>query len=190
MSKVTRMRLIAIGLPAVLVAALVVSPALGGPSLKKLVKKEVAKQLAGKVGPPGSTGAAGPAGPQGIQGIPGGPGTPGAPGTARAHVTVSDGSCGVAPAPCGIDQVKNVSGVTRQSTGIYCVDTPVAGRTQEVVTLVDVYFGDTDAPVNDAIAIAAPFSGDCPDNNDFEVLTMRDASDTLVNDVSFTWVLP
>jgi hypothetical protein len=35
----------------VLAALMVGSPAIGGPSLKKLVKKEVAKQLAGKTGP-------------------------------------------------------------------------------------------------------------------------------------------
>jgi len=40
-------------------AAVVISPALGGPSLKSLVKKEVKKQLAKKQG------AAGPAGPAG-----------------------------------------------------------------------------------------------------------------------------
>jgi hypothetical protein len=52
-----------------LVAALTVaSTALGGPSLKKLVKKEVAKQLAGKTGPPGSPGTTGPQGPQGNPG--------------------------------------------------------------------------------------------------------------------------
>jgi hypothetical protein len=104
---------------------------------------------------------------------------------------VSDGSCfGGPPATCGIDQVKNVTGVIRLANNIYCIDTPVASRTQEVVTLVDVYFGDTDAPVADAKAVAAPFSGSCPDGNDFEVLTFRGASDTLVNNVSFTWVLP
>ena len=38
------------GLVAVVVVA-VASPALGGPSLRSLVKKEVKKQLAGKTGP-------------------------------------------------------------------------------------------------------------------------------------------
>jgi hypothetical protein len=50
----------------------VVSSALGGPSLKSLVRKEVAKQLAGKTGPAGS------------QGAPGTPGAPGAPGSPAA----------------------------------------------------------------------------------------------------------
>jgi hypothetical protein len=38
-------------------------PALGGPSLKQLVKKEVTKQLKGKTGPPGPPGAKGATGP-------------------------------------------------------------------------------------------------------------------------------
>jgi hypothetical protein len=49
-----------------LVAALAIAaPAIGGPSLKKLVKKEVAKQIAKATGP------AGPSGPQGQSGQPG-----------------------------------------------------------------------------------------------------------------------
>jgi hypothetical protein len=42
---------------ALFVALAVISPALGGPSLKKLIKKEVAKQLAKKHGPTGPPGA-------------------------------------------------------------------------------------------------------------------------------------
>jgi len=41
---------------AFLVALTVISPALGGPSLKNLVKKEVKKQLAKKQGPAGQPG--------------------------------------------------------------------------------------------------------------------------------------
>jgi hypothetical protein len=44
------------------ISAVAISPALGGPSLKKLVKKEVSKQLAKK---PGRAGPSGPAGPPG-----------------------------------------------------------------------------------------------------------------------------
>jgi hypothetical protein len=49
----------AIALAGVLIGAAAISPALGGPSLKKLVKTEVTKQLRNKQGP------AGPAGPSG-----------------------------------------------------------------------------------------------------------------------------
>jgi hypothetical protein len=68
----------AIGVVSTVVAATVISPALGGPSLKSLVKKEVAKQLAKKQGPPG---------PQGIPGQPGTSATPPA-GTLPAGVTL------------------------------------------------------------------------------------------------------
>jgi hypothetical protein len=51
---------------AVIVAVAIVSPALGGPSLRKLVKKEVARQIDNA-----------PAGPQGQPGPPGQPGQPG-----------------------------------------------------------------------------------------------------------------
>ena len=64
----SKWRIVAIVLGAGVIAALVVVPALGGPSLKKLVKREVSKQLAKKTGaqgPPGQTGAPGPPGPPG-----------------------------------------------------------------------------------------------------------------------------
>lgn len=54
----------AVGILAILAIA---SPVFGGPSLKSLVKKEVARQLAGKTGPQG------PPGPQGATGPPGSP---------------------------------------------------------------------------------------------------------------------
>ena len=52
-------RMLAIGVAALVLVALLVSPAIGGPSLKKLVKKEVSKQLKGKQGPQGAPGVAG-----------------------------------------------------------------------------------------------------------------------------------
>jgi hypothetical protein len=53
---------------ALVAAVAIASPALGGPSLKKLVKKEVTKQLAGKSGPQGTSGPQGPAGTNGTNG--------------------------------------------------------------------------------------------------------------------------
>jgi hypothetical protein len=47
---------------AMVLAAIVISPAIGGPSLKRLVKKEVSKQLANKQGPQGPAGQQGAAG--------------------------------------------------------------------------------------------------------------------------------
>lgn len=67
-------RLVIASLAAAVAAALVVSPAIGGPSLKKLVKKEVRKQISKAVGP---VGPAGTPGQQGVQGVQGAPGTAG-----------------------------------------------------------------------------------------------------------------
>jgi hypothetical protein len=69
--KSNRLRVAAVGVAALLLAGALVSPALGGPSLKKLVKKEVSKQLANKQGPAGQSGQPGQPGPQGPQGPPG-----------------------------------------------------------------------------------------------------------------------
>ena len=83
-----------------LVAALaVVSPALGGPSLKSLVKSEVAKQLStaqtakkGKRGPPG------PAGPPGANGT---NGTNGAPAT-KLFAAIDQNCASVARSSAGV----------------------------------------------------------------------------------------
>src|SRR3954468_221433 len=60
-----------------------VSPAIGGPSLRSLVKQEVAKQVASVSKAKGKRGPAGPRGPAGANG------TNGAPGTARAYGLVT-----------------------------------------------------------------------------------------------------
>jgi hypothetical protein len=91
----------------VVLAVMIVSPALGGPSLRSLVKKEVAKQISKATGP------AGPAGTNGSNGTNGTNGTNGADGTARAYGRV--GSTGV------VTRSKNVTSVTHPSTGVYCI---------------------------------------------------------------------
>lgn len=58
----SRNKAVAVVLVGLVLAALVISPALGGPSLKSLVKKEVKKQVAKKLGPAGPAGSAGSAG--------------------------------------------------------------------------------------------------------------------------------
>ena len=69
----------------VLAAAMIVTPALGGPSLRSLVEDEVARQLSGdgasmsaKGKRKGRRGPRGPAGPPGAAGAPGAPGAAGA----------------------------------------------------------------------------------------------------------------
>jgi hypothetical protein len=72
MSRLSRIGIVSAALAALVLVGTVISPALGGPSLKQLVRKEVAKQLKGKqgpAGPPGTAGAQGAAGPF-VEGVP------------------------------------------------------------------------------------------------------------------------
>lgn len=101
-------------------ALLLVSPALGGPSLKSLVKQEVSKQLAQTAKKKGRRGPRGPQGPPGPAGAPGVNGAVGAPGSALAYAHVlSDGSLDTANS-------KNIVGVSYNSVvQYYCVETSV-----------------------------------------------------------------
>jgi hypothetical protein len=97
-----------------LVASLAIAaPAIGGLSLKKLVKKEVSKQLAGKSGPQGPTGPAG------------------ADGTAKAGARVvgSDASFSPGTAFGGIEAAKSAAGG-------YCIRVPFTPK-NVVVTVSD-----------------------------------------------------
>lgn len=134
----------------VLVAALI-APAFGGPSLKKLVKKEVQKQI-GK--------AKGPAGP---------PGASGANGSARAFGrTDQDGV---------ITNQQNVIGnADTGATGIYCItlDPSVDASTANVLVTPD--FAEDDTQVAGVISHAEWRSDrfDCPGGgNIIEVVTYR-----------------
>jgi hypothetical protein len=95
-----------------LLAIAVASPAIGGPSLKKLVKKEVSKQIAK---------ATGPQGPSGPQGAPGQTGPAGPPMRAIALV-LAETSPSFAPE---IPEI-GFESITRDSTGIFCI-VPSAG---------------------------------------------------------------
>ncbi len=107
---------------AVIVAAAVVSPALGGPSLKKLVKKQVKKEVAKQI-----VKATGPAGANGANG---------APGSARAYGFVTGGGA--------LSRSKNVTGVTHPSTGAYCIALAagINASTTGLVATPD-FFGDS-----------------------------------------------
>ncbi len=102
-----------------LIAALAIAaPAIGGPSLKKLVKKEVSKQIAKATGPAGSPG------------LPGAAGANGADGSARAYGTVSvlDGTgaptcAGPPPTPCPVTDSKGIESAVNMPLG-YCVTAP------------------------------------------------------------------
>jgi hypothetical protein len=159
----------------------VVSPALGGPSLRKLVKKEVAKQLAGKTGPAGANG------------INGANGTPGANGTARAYAEIlprgSGGCNGVMtpPQPCSFDRDKGISSVTYLATGEYCV--VAAGiNSADVTPAVSVDFSETNNPEGNA---SVQNNTQC-NGTGFDVRTERITSGTAAPDdnVGFDIVIP
>lgn len=109
-----------------LIAALAIAaPAIGGPSLKKLVKKEVAKQIAK------ATGSQGPPGANGTNGI------DGAPGAARAYARVIPHSTTPCAPQCTFDRSQGVASVTRTGTGTFCISAPGlnASTTAAAVTL-------------------------------------------------------
>jgi hypothetical protein len=53
--RLSKSKTVLVVVAALVVAVAVISPALGGPSLKKLIRKEVAKQLRNKQGPAGAS---------------------------------------------------------------------------------------------------------------------------------------
>jgi hypothetical protein len=167
----------------VIVVVGVVSPALGGPSLKKLVKREVSKQISKATGP---AGAAGP---------------DGAAGTARAYGRVDPFGCSP---DCVVSRSKGISSVTRSTTGFYCVHAPGVDSGQ-VSAAVTVDSEESNSPAGAASAMA---SGSC-DGTGFGVSTERQLttlvcanddcssqagvagiSTTAPNNVGFTIVIP
>jgi hypothetical protein len=99
---VSKWKAIALTVGTAVLAVAVISPAFGGPSLRGLVKQEVAKQLdaqavsaakKGKRGPRGPQGAQGQQGAQGPQGLQGQQGLPGSSNVTlvRTTLTVPDG---------------------------------------------------------------------------------------------------
>ena len=95
---------------AVVAALAIAAPAIGGPSLKKLVKKEVSKQI---------TKATGPQGPPGING------TNGTNGTAVAFAAVNNDGTLVSDTdiPGGNFNITQAQ-VSHENTGQYCFKVP------------------------------------------------------------------
>jgi hypothetical protein len=158
-----------------LVGALTVASPGFGISLRKLVKKEVAKQISHAQGPAGANGA---------------PGAPGAPGTARAYGRVSSHSSSPCAPNCGLSISKGISNVTRSDVGDYCVHVPgIDAHNVSAVASVD--WGDTASPEGNASAMVYTFCS----GNGFEVQTERlPTSGTIAADaadnVGFTIVIP
>jgi hypothetical protein len=172
---------IALGL---ILAILVVSPALGGPSLRSLVKQEVAKQVASV-----SKSKKGKRGPAGPQGPPGTNGANGAPGTARAYALVTSQAFSACSPNCTISHSSGVANVTRTGVGFYCVFVPGVDA-HEVSAVADAAFGPTSSPEGEA---SAETSTHCSGTNAFEVLTFRKtgaATPAAADDVGFTIIVP
>ena len=169
-----------------ILAILVVSPAIGGPSLRSLVKQEVAKQVA-------SVSKAktkrGPRGPQGPPGANGANGAAGAPGTARAYGLVTSQANSACSPNCSFSLSSGISNVTRLSAGTYCVFVPGVDA-HNVSAVADVAFGPTASVEGNATAQTSTF---CSGTPAFEVKTFRKtggADAVVADDVGFTILVP
>ena len=174
----------------VIAAMVFVTPAIGGPSLKQLVKKEVSKQISKATGP---------------QGPPGANGTNGLDGTARAYAKVTPHTSFPCSPECQVQFQKGVTSVTRPATGRYCVTAPAADP-DTVAAVAGVEWGNTTSPEGNTSAMIRIAHLDCPAGT-FEVVTERqpevdvrnaadNGSETVsgpaveVDNVGFTIVIP
>jgi hypothetical protein len=161
----------------------VVSPAIGGPSLRSLVKQEVAKQVASVSKAKGKRGPRGPQGPAGANGA------NGAPGTARAYGLVTSQAFSACSPNCELSNSSGISNVTRNGVGFYCVFVPGVDA-HNVSAVADVAFGPTNSPEGNTTAETSTY---CSGTPAFEVITMRrtGAGDAVAaDDVGFTILVP
>jgi hypothetical protein len=123
--RLSRWQVIVASIGAVILVAAAVSPALGGPSLRSLVKKEVKKQIAKKVGPQGPQGAQGAQGQAGSSNVT----------LVRTTLTVANNSNDSDFADCPAGQRATGGGVGRDGGGSFVngdrlIDSqPVIGHT-------------------------------------------------------------
>jgi hypothetical protein len=165
---------------ALLAIVLVVSPALGGPSLRKLVKQEVSKQISKATGPQGAQGPPGPAG---------------AAGSARAWASVQpDNNQACNGTPCHLNSSTGITSVIYQGNGVYCIEaTGISSFGVPIIVSVD--WNSTSGPEGNASAMGLQGSGGiCPAGN-FGVRTMRipstgDNVATNANNVGFEFLIP
>jgi hypothetical protein len=146
---------------AAIAALLLVSPALGGPSLKSLVKQEVSKQLAQTAKKKGKRGPAGPPGPAGA---PGAPGAPGADGSAVAYAHINaDGTLDAAHS-------KNISGVAHNTPAhYYCIKASVPVH-NAVASIGGIGGGEVTTFTGDPFTSCQPLA-----SSDFQFITSNSA---------------
>ncbi len=171
-----------------LIAALAIAaPAIGGPSLKKLVKKEVSKQIAKATGPAGPPGANGTNGVNGVNGV------NGTDGTARAYAAVDPLDCDDLTDVCELDESKGVLSAVRLATGQYCVT--ASGISAEATpAAVTVDWEKTSEPEGNASAMTQETLSCGPTTGGFRVVTARipdtGGAAAFADDVGFTIVIP
>jgi hypothetical protein len=169
-----------------ILAIVVVSPAIGGPSLRSLVKQEVAKQVASVSK---AKGKRGPRGPQGPPGANGANGAAGAPGTARAYGLVTSQASSACSPNCTLSLSSGISNVTRTGVGLYCVFVPGVDA-HNVSAVADAAFGPTASPEGNGTAQTSTF---CSGTPAFEVITFRKtggAEAVASDNVGFTILVP
>jgi hypothetical protein len=175
---------------ALVLSVAAVSPALGGPSLRSLVRSEVARQIDKlETATAAKKGKRGPRGPQGSPGAVGANGVNGSDGSARAYGLVSSHTINPCAPNCTVGLGKGISTVTHLGTGVYCVHVPgIDGAAVSAVA--DVAFGDTSAPEGNANALT---DRNC-EVTGFEVITQRINPATAVaapaDNVAFTILIP
>jgi hypothetical protein len=163
----------------VIVVVAVASPALGGPSLRSLVKKEVKKQLAGKTGPGGTNGTNG---------------TNGANGTARAFAYVDHFVCNAPPDDnCGVNSTsKGVTSVVQKTVGKFCLTVP--GLSPSVAPAVATADFTNSFPSDNShyVMTSGNNSGSCTAGQyEVEAFDPDVGGDTGLNlDTSFTFIVP
>jgi hypothetical protein len=163
----------------VVAAAAIVSPAIGGPSLKTLVKKEVKKQLAGKTGPAGTPGTSGAVG---------------ANGTARAFAYVDHFVCNAPPDDnCGVNATsKGVTSVVQKSVGKFCITVPgLSPAVAPAVATAD-FVNSFPSDNTHYVMTAGNTSGSCTAGQyEVEAFDPDVVGDTGLNlDTSFTFIVP
>jgi hypothetical protein len=160
-------RYVLLGLAAIATLA-VASPVFGiGGSLKKAIRKEVSKQIDKATGPAGA---------------------PGAAGTARAFALVDEDSCGSPTGPCtDISPSKGVTSVSRVATGTFCVVAPGLSPTNTAPVASYDYSGS--GADGDAILSSDNDDGGCAQPG-FEIRTTGTTTNTPINNVSFSVVIP
>jgi hypothetical protein len=120
----------------------------------------------GLMGPPGPQG---PEGPRGLQGLPGPTGPQGPAGTARAYGVV-DPTCPTNNV-CSVSKSKGIGGVTRLSTGNYCVNAMPISSHGGAPVFSAVEDSKTAAPAASSAAYSRD-PGECPDGH-FRIVTKR-----------------